>query len=203
MTPNWFIGLPVDPGRWFTPLVSSAPGFLRIFHPDDIHITVAFLGSCGEARAREAWAHVHEQIRQAPPGPLRVTLGGVRPMGNPKRPTALSVVLSRQAGPVADLMGSLREGAWAAAEARSDDRPPLPHITVARPSRRAGGAERRRAIQWALERAPIDADITLDRIALLTWAEDRQRRQFRTVEQRPLAPATEAPPRRPQAENAG
>jgi len=75
---------------------------------------------------------------------------------------------------------------------------------VARPGRRASGVERRRATEWAHERPPVGAEITLDRIVLLTWAEDRQLRQFRTVAQRSLAPAaSSATPRGSQAENAG
>lgn len=183
MTPNWFIGLPVDPGRWFAPLVRLAPDCVRVFHADDIHITVAFLGSCGEPRARLAWEHVVEHQQQLLTEVIPATLGGIEPMGNPRRPSALSVLLDQGSRPVAELIGTLRDGAWSAAEARPDRRPPLPHITVARPRRRANGAERRAALRWAREQPKVDASITLDRLALMTWAKDRQLRQFHAIEQ--------------------
>lgn len=188
--PNWFVALPVDPGRWFAPLVRTAPSLLRVFHPDDIHVTVAFLGSCGEAGARRAWDRVVAELRHRQPRPMTVTLGEIVPMGNPKRPSALSVVIAEGAAPVAELIGALRPEAWSAADARPDDRPPRPHITVARPRRKASGAERKAAIRWATDQPPVKADVTLDRVALLTWAEDRRARQFRAVEQSLLPPAT-------------
>lgn len=203
VAPNWFIGLPVAPGSWFAPVVRSAPSFLRLFHPEDVHITVAFLGACGEQRARQAWSEAEQQLHRRPAAPLVATLGGLAPMGNPKRPSALSVVLEAGAEPVAELMGSLREAAWRAAGARPDPRPPLPHITVARPPRRASATQRRSAAEWARAHPPIGARITLDEVALLTWAHDRRVRQFRIVARMPLASAAQsATPRSSPAENA-
>ncbi|MBW2524862.1 MAG: 2'-5' RNA ligase family protein [Deltaproteobacteria bacterium] len=206
MTPNWFIGLPVEAGTWFPRLIRGAPESVRVFHPDDIHITVAFLGSCGPEAARRAWSAVTEELHRGvrPVAPLQATLGGVEPMGNPKRPSALSVVLSEGARPVAELMEALRHGAWAAADARPDRRPALPHITIARPKRKASGSERQDALRWAAELPAVGVGISLDRVALLTWAEDRRLRQFRAVEQSALAPpAPSATPPTPPSENDG
>ncbi len=179
MKPNWFVGLPVDQGRWFAPLVREPPYKVRVFHPLDIHITVAFLGAVGEERARLGWQQVAGQHRTA----LTVSLGAVAPMGNPRRPSALSVLLEHGQQEVAARIGEIRQPIWQAAEARPDDRPPKPHITIARPTRSASSAQRRRAIAWAESLAPAQVELTLDRIALYTWAQDRRERQFRIVEQ--------------------
>lgn len=179
MKANWFLALPVDPGRWFAPLVRTAPEHVRVFHPADVHITAAFLGACGEPRARAAWA----EVRQVNPGPLSIQLSTLEPMGNPRRPSALSVVISRGREPLAQLIGALRGAACRAADAQLDDRPPLPHLTVARPKRKSTSDERREAIEWARSQPPVDAQVELDRLCLYTWTEDRRERQFRSIEQ--------------------
>src|SRR5688572_3648888 len=86
---NWFVGLPVAAGRWFAPLVADAPAHVRVFHPDDLHLTVAFLGRAGPDRARAAWA-VAEGVRAQP---FVARLGALKAMGNPRRPSAFSVLL--------------------------------------------------------------------------------------------------------------
>jgi len=181
--PNWFVAIEVPPGRWFAPLVRNVPERVRVFHPDDLHITVAFLGACGPERARCAWDTVRLQDASA----LPVVLGDVVPMGNPRRPSALSVAVAEGGEPVADLIGRLRGPAFEAAEARPERRAPLPHITVARPARKAQPTERAAAIAWARSREPIGASVTLQSLALYTWAADRRERQFQVVEHRSLS----------------
>ena len=177
---NWFVGMPVATQSWFAPLVADAPARVRVFSPDDVHLTVAFLGPCGEARARAAWATMADAV--FPPFP--VELGALKPMGNPRRPSALSVTISRGHEPVAQLIGELRGPACEAAGARTDNRPPRPHITVARPQRAASPDERRAAVAWAASKAAVGAQLTLGELALYAWAYDRRVRQFRVVAQR-------------------
>jgi 2'-5' RNA ligase len=181
--PNWFIGLPVPTGGWLAPLLRSAPSSVRPFQPADVHLTVAFFGPVEEPAARRGWDAL--AMHRSPP--LEIVLGGLAPMGNPRRPSALSVVVTEGHGPLVALIAALREPACRAAGAKQDDRPPLPHITVARPLRNATDAERREAIEWARSRRAVDARVALDRLVLLTWAPDRRERQFREVAERPLA----------------
>jgi RNA 2',3'-cyclic 3'-phosphodiesterase len=182
---NWFIGLPVDTGRWLAPLARTAPATVRVFHPEDVHMTVAFLGAVSQDAAERAWATL-QGYRSSP---IELSLGGLRPMGNPRRPSALSVVVEAGNDRVAALIATLRAPACAAAGARADDRPPLPHITVARPSRSASAAELRTAVEWAQAQRPVGAKVVLERLVLFTWAADRRERQFRVAAQQPLAAA--------------
>jgi len=180
MKPNWFVGLPVAAERWLSRLVADAPDFLRLFHPADLHATVAFLGPCGAERAQLAW----QQLAGVELTSFVVTLGGLKALGNPRRPSALAVVVRDGFDQAAALIGALRGPMVAAAGARADTRPPLPHITVARIGRKASGRQRRDALAWVEAKAPIGAEVTLDRIGLYTWAEDRRLRQFRAIEER-------------------
>jgi 2'-5' RNA ligase len=150
---------------------------VRPFQPADVHLTVAFFGPVEEPAARRGWDTLG--AHRSPP--LEIVLGGLAPMGNPRRPSALSVVVTEGREPLVALIAALREPACRAAGAKLDDRPPLPHITVARPLRDAADAARREAVEWARTRPAVNARVTLDRIVLLTWATDRRERQFREV----------------------
>src|SRR5690606_3047912 len=131
-------------------------------------------GRAGEEAARRAWA-----IAEAYPGPaLSVTLGGLLPMGDPRRPSALSLALTDEA---TALIRALRDPMIAAAGARPERRAPKPHVTVARPKRAASPREREEAVAWAKAAPPLGLPVVLDTLALYTWSDDRAVRQFRAV----------------------
>ncbi len=182
MMANWFIGLPVGAERWFSRLVADAPDGVRVFHPDDLHATVAFLGGCAPERAQRAWATA-DRLGSSSFG---VALGGLKALGNPRRPSALSVVIDQGQRQAAALIESLRAPMIEAAGARPDPRPPLPHITVARLGRKATARQRRDALSWVESTPPVGAELTIDRLCLYTWADDRSIRQFRKVEEHRL-----------------
>jgi 2'-5' RNA ligase len=95
---------------------------------------------------------------------------------------------------VVALISRLRGPMIAAAEARPDDRPPLPHITIARPPRAASPATRKQAVAWAESKPAVGAVVVLDRLVLYTWSDDRRQRQFRQVRELKLIDAATAPP---------
>jgi 2'-5' RNA ligase len=177
MLPNWFVGLKIPAGDWHGERVMDPPEGFRRFTGDDLHLTVAFLGAVGEDAAYAAWT----QRRGWRKGALLVELGEVVPMGNPGRYSALSLILGKGRGEVTALMDFHRAGMFAAAGARPDTRPPLPHVTVARPRQRASREERRRGIAWADSQDCRGVELTIAEIALYTWSEDRTRSLFRVV----------------------
>lgn len=182
MKPNWFIGAPVDPGAWYEAL-PAPPGGAWKFHRADLHVTVAFLGGCTEAEAHAAWAAVDDWHGSE----LVAALGPVQPFGR----SALSATLADGHAAVAALIEALRDPARAAAGLGPEARPPTPHLTIARTHRRAGKHERQAARAWAAG-LPMDGTlISLSELALYTWSEDRQTRQFRAVARRPLVSLTE------------
>ncbi|HHH29547.1 MAG TPA: hypothetical protein ENK57_14535, partial [Polyangiaceae bacterium] len=152
--------MPVAPGDWLAPLLADAPAGLRRFHPDDLHMTVAFLGGCGRERAEAAFATASGHTLSA----FAVTLDRLAPMGNPRRPSALSVLVARGHDEAATVMSLLRPAMWEAAGAKPDTRPAKPHITVARPPRKAGAKERPAAVEWATSKPPIGEVLTIDRL---------------------------------------
>lgn len=178
MDPNWFIAVPLSGDGWY-PRLSAPPANVRLLHPDDLHATIAFLGAVSEAQARRAMAALSLSL-----APLRVTLGSVVAMGNPRRFSALSALVDRGRPELEGAMAESRERAWSAAESERDDRPPKAHVTVARPTRKATDRERRAALEWASSLSLGGVEVLVDRVALYTWSETRGvrgAREFRTV----------------------
>jgi 2'-5' RNA ligase len=186
MRPNWFFAFPVD-GRFVLEL-PPLPTALRRFHPEDVHLTLAFLGGCGEAAAARALVELDRVLASAPLPSFGVSLAEVVPMGAKRHYTALSALLGegreQATGYLADLGGRLCEVALG----RRPSRAPKPHVTVARPRRRASDADREAGLAWAAAVDLRSVRTTLDRIALFTWSELRRERLFRIVAERPLVP---------------
>lgn len=180
MRPNWFIALPVEARPWFDARFEIPSQVFRRFHPDDLHMTVAFLGAVEETQARTAfrintlWGG----------GPMDVTLGPVVPMGNPRRYSALSVLLADGKERVCELLDQVKAPMLEAVGAKPDSRPHKPHITVARPKRKASKQDRREGLDWAADFDLSDVRVRLNRIALYTWSEDRRERLFHIVDER-------------------
>lgn len=175
--PNWFVGVPVPAAGWFEELVSVPPEAVRRFHPDDLHMTVAFLGPVGEEQARAAW-----EARSWSLPPITASLGHVVPMGAPHRYSALSVELVDGREAIESAITACRDAICDAAGARREKRPAMAHVTIARPNRRATAPQREAALRWAKRLDLIGPTVTLDGLALYTWADDRRERQFKIVE---------------------
>ena len=169
MRPNWFIGLACTaedlPGE-----AADPPKDLRLLHPRDRHLTVAFLGGVDEHEARAAF-------QQLPPprGPITVSFGDPMGLGHPRKWTALTLGLDRGRAAVSSLMEASREAMWSAAGAARDRRPALPHVTIGRLRVRSKPAARSAALSWAetLERSQARA---LERWVLYSWSPWRLRK---------------------------
>jgi 2'-5' RNA ligase len=181
---NWFLALVVPERAALGEAAAGLPPGLRRFQPADLHLTLAFLGACGEDRALRAWQAV------APIGhaPIRASAGAWRAMGPLRRPSAYALTLGRGRRLTARLIEACRAAALAGADLPRDERPPLPHITLARPRRRPVGApDSREAMAAWLARAPVPhTTFTLAEIGLYRWAEDRRERLFAIALRRPL-----------------
>lgn len=187
MRPNWFFGFPID-GAFLSDL-PPLPKHFRRFHENDVHMTLAFLGGCGEEGAFRALSALDERLAGAPIRAMDISLGEVVAMGSPRRYTALSALLGRGRDEAAACVTAYRDVLTETASGRRDERPAKPHVTIARPRRRASDADRKAGIEWA---ATVDLHAvaaTLDRIALYTWSEKRVDQMFRIVAERRLVSA--------------
>lgn len=182
--PNWFLAFPLD-GRFVTNLPAVPPNF-SLYHPDDVHLTLAFLGPCGEASAQRALLTLDELLIDAKQEPLEISLGEVVPMGSRRAYSALSALVEHGRQRVEECLGALSDPLTFEATGRHLKRPPKPHVTLARPRRRASRVQREAGLTWAQSLDLHDVSSLLDRIALYTWSEDRRERRFRIVADRIL-----------------
>jgi 2'-5' RNA ligase len=181
--PNWFFGFPIDGS--FVQGLPETPEGVRRFHPHDIHVTLAFLGDCGDDGADRSLAVLDQLLASAPPAVIDGTLGEVVPMGGARHDySALSALLDRGRAEATALLARLRDPLAEAAGSRPETRPPKPHVTIARPRRRATPAERKAGLAWASAVDLHAVPARLDRVALYTWSEERREQLFRIVAER-------------------
>ncbi len=179
---NWFFALPVD-GAFLLDLPTPPENFRR-FHPDDVHLTLCFLGPCGEAAAFAALGALDAHAIELERPPIAVRLGAVVPMGPRRAYSALSALLSEGRDTTEALMASLRDVLSDAAGAPREQRAPKAHVTIARPSRRATAGQRRAGLAWAEACDLSSVTCVLDRVCLYRWSEDRGVRMFRVAAER-------------------
>ncbi|MCP9790974.1 hypothetical protein KBZ20_00185 [Vulcanococcus limneticus Candia 3F8] len=180
---NWFLALPLPPGCGWERSALGAPPELRRFDPLDLHLTVAFLGPCGEAAALAAW----EAVAPLRHGEITATAGAWRAMGPAAAPSAYALGLDLGAAELAVMLACWGPLALAAAGRPAERRAPLPHVTLMRPRRRDGQRLRQPLARW-MAAAPLPSGpVSFSEIALYTWTLDRRERLFRIQARRPLA----------------
>jgi 2'-5' RNA ligase len=180
-TPNWFIALPCPGAGWYGPLRAEMPPALRPFHPDDLHLTLAFLGGCGEASARAAWSVAVDLLDGW--APIATALGPIEPMGPARRGAAFAAIPTTGWTPLVATLHRVRADALDAAGARPDTRRPHPHVTVGR-LRRTDAAGQRDVLEWCASRGDREVQVGFDAVALYTWSPVRGTSgaaSFRTV----------------------
>ena len=177
---NWFVALPAA-GTWSATLPPLPAGF-SAFVADDLHLTVAFLGECGESAALRAWDALQGILAGGLfGGPFEVSLGPVVPLGNPARYTALGATLDRGRSAVEEVMAAHRDALCDAAGAPRERRAALAHITVARPGFKATESVRDAGLRWASVASLAEVSLRLDRVALYTRAPREAATHFRQV----------------------
>jgi 2'-5' RNA ligase len=184
--PNWFFAFPLDGA--FVLGLPDVPASIRRFHPEDVHMTLAFLGGCGEQAAERALAVLDRELERSPLPPLEVSLGAVVPMGAARRYTALSALLVDGRPEAVRCLTELGGMLCETAIGRRPSRAAKPHITIARPKPRASDEARAAGLAWASALDLSGVRQRLERIALYSWAEVRRERLFRIVAERRLGP---------------
>ncbi len=177
--PNWFIGFPVEKAEMLKEVIVDPPVGYRVFHSLDIHLTFAFLGAVDQEKAYAAW----EVAERSHCMPIDISLGTLEPFGPKERPSAFSFTIKDGSEELRQCKNACQfqmlEAAGQPPDPWGDDW--RPHITVARPPRDADDAVRASGYRWAQKILPPTELLQLTRLALYTWHEDRQKRQFKIV----------------------
>lgn len=180
MTPNWFVALPVrGTETLLAKLAITVPHEVRLFYPEDTHLTIAFMG----AIPKERTAKVLQVMQQIDFEPFKISLSSLIPLPSAKHTSAFSYKLDQGHPQVVAIMDQWRDALLQAGGAPPDHRPPLPHLTIGRPQRKWGRQGAEQGIQWAANLTPITFEAVIDRVALYTWSDDRRHNQFKIVEE--------------------
>lgn len=175
--PNWFVALPVPAEAWLQSLANTAPDEVKMFVPGDVHLTISFFGTMHPAKKLD----VIQFMSGIAFDPFVISFARLRPLPTEKFPTALSFELVKGREEAAHIMEQWRDPLSDLAGAKRETRPPLPHVTIARPHRQHGAAGRRAALAWAAGVEPPAGEVPINSIALYTWSVDRHKRQFDIV----------------------
>ncbi|WP_250632034.1 2'-5' RNA ligase family protein [Rhodoflexus caldus] len=180
MTPNWFVALPVrGTETLLETLAATAPPEVRLFAPEDTHLTIAFMGAMPKERAAE----VLKIMQKIDFEPFQISLANLIPLPSAKHTSAFSYKLDQGHWQVVTLMEEWRSALLQAGGAPPDNRPPLPHLTIGRPQRKWGRQGVEQGIRWANNLPPVGFEALIDSVALYTWSDDRRRNQFKIVEE--------------------
>lgn len=174
MTGNYFVALPVRAPDLVDQLKRDAPGGLRWFHPDDLHLTVAFFGREQPQRIPS----IREVMTRIPPFAGPITLGPLVPLPRRRHFSVLSFELATGRTGIAQLIAAWRGALSETAGVRADSRPPYPHLTVARIERRHLHAQRGPILRWVESLVPPVNALEVLPPALYGWSPDRPVRQF-------------------------
>lgn len=180
---NWFIGLVVPAEGWFDEM-GFPPRGARYFHPEDLHVSVSFLGAVDEEDAMKAW----KLAKRLTGGPFSFPLGQIESFGPRQNPSAYAVVPAEPQPALDEFLAVYRNDIAQAAHARPDMRPPRPHITVARPRRRSSVSEKNALARWGETVELPEVTLTLSEVALYTWSEERDQKLFHIVDRFELPP---------------
>jgi len=182
---NWFIGFPVAGASWLGGL-EPVPRGARLFHPDDLHVTLAFLGPVGRAAAERGWAAALQALTGALLERWRFVPGALHAFGDPKRPSAWSVEPEPRVEALEAFVTAHRGSILEAGDGRPDRRPARPHTTLARPRTKASPAEHIALRDWAQRQVVPRHEVEVVCLALYTWSATRRERLFEVVSSSPL-----------------
>ena len=174
---NWFLGWkPQGLLEWIADLRHGAPHGIRWFHPEDCHVTLAFFGRLPADKIHR----VVEVLEASASQSIAATIGQPLLLPSARRFSSLSFLI--ESGPLRNAMAEQRDEWMGLAGLPPERRDPLPHLTFARPDRRASGAEIRAVRTWMEQlQPPNELEVTFEGPALFTWADDRTQRQFKVV----------------------
>ena len=160
-----FVALPPADLAAIEGLQGRLPDELRRIHPGDVHLTVSYLGRIDPALHG---LFVRKVAKLEFTG-ARVVLGGLLVL--PSRERAAAVTVTLQAGPGKDavvaLMDEQRDRLRALAGLQGEGRPPLPHVTVARPRGKMTDKKRDAVLAWSDAQPALDIEVELGRAVLM------------------------------------
>ncbi len=178
MSRNWFIAWPVQNAQdWLAALAADAPSGIDFLDPADLHVTLAFLAAHDDP-AEEKMVSI---LRGLSMSGLDITPGPFTALPQPRRFSAIAATIDTGRLELERQIARWMPRLCREAGASIDDRPPLPHITLARPTRRIRNDERDDVLDWIDDRPLDETPLTLAQPAIYRWAEKTSARRYQIV----------------------
>lgn len=161
-----FIAIPLPPDlaiRAWEILPTSLPALRRV-KPENLHVTLAFLGWTPDERLKDVTSAAREAVADV--SPFQLTFQGIGRFPERGRPRVVWIGIAEGGASVVQL------GAGVSAGLRSrglsfDDRPLSPHLTLARVPEDASTAEAK-TVAAAVESLPVPRlELAVDEIAVV------------------------------------
>lgn len=180
MTPNWFVAWPVSGAEeWIASLEKQAPGGLHFLAPADLHVTLAFLGRFDPMLLKK----IADLTRTLPLSGVEVSLNQFVALPQPRRFSALAFVLGHGRLEIEKQTVKWRDRICREAGAKLETRPTMEHLTVARPDRRIGEADRDATLEWMIHLPPqAGIKLQLERPRIYTWADRDAETRYRILD---------------------
>ena len=164
---------------------------VRWTKPENIHLTLQFLGNTPAGRVEAIVAALKETV--PPLSPFRLTLAGVGAFPNARRPRVVWVGVGGETGRLAELHRAVIT-ATRTVGFRLENRPFKPHLTIARVQKWAGRSDYAR-IEAALRDSDIGevAALPVESVALIRSQLRPQGARYTTLAVIPLAGTSQSP----------
>ncbi len=178
MSRNWFIAWPVeDADQWLAALAADAPSGIDFLDPADLHVTLAFLAAHDDPAEKKMTGF----LRGLPLTGLNVTPGPFVALPQPRRFSAIAATIDTGRLELEKQINRWMPRFCREAGASIDPRPTLPHLTLARPTRRIRDDERDDVLAWIDDRPLDETPLTLAAPAIYRWAEKSSSRRYEVV----------------------
>jgi 2'-5' RNA ligase len=187
---NWFLAFKANGSvNQIADLRHGAPAAIRWYHLDDYHVTLAFFGRV----APEAVSRIAGRVVMNPAQQIAGTVG--KPLLLPTARRFSALAFSIESAELRKAITGRRDQWMELAGLPPESRDALPHLTFARPDRRASATQLRAIRSWMETLSPPQSlTLSFEGPMLFTRAPDGQGRAFRIE-----APNNSHPERRPQA----
>lgn len=178
MSSSWFVAWPVvTAGSWYADLIDQAPGGLRLFDPEDLHVTLAFMGTFKPELERK----LISLLRGLPFREIDASGGRLIPLPQPRRFSALALTLDKGRIDTTGQIARWRDRLCRESGAKIESGDPLPHLTIARPEKKIGSDGRGRALDWAESLKPTGFEFRLTQPRIFVRSNELEDRQFRLL----------------------
>ena len=171
---NWFAAFPVSAEGWYPGVCRQIPESVRLFAPEDLHLTVAFFGRLEE----RAIVDVKKSLQEISFSSFTITLGKLIPLPSSRRFSALSFQVDQGCRELETFMGDTSPVLYRAAGQTEDSRKPLAHVTIGRPGRKSSRDERAAVLKSVAAIDTVTTRLHLNTLALYGWDRERKIRQF-------------------------